>query len=295
MLGFIRSKSKLKSILSYIRFKVKGFQYRIAGFIERYNSTPKIVSNRRTWAIRRGLSPYVKYKCWITTNAGVNIYLGEDFVDDVILEDTLIRHKNLYFPEKLAYRFEDFVILDVGAHHGIYAAHALKYYPSASLIAVEPNPSSVMLLKKNLSANRLMDRVEVVAAGIGKRDGTAFLRYGKSGSWGDSFDGCGNLYNSGIKVPILSVGSILQSHKPSLVKCNAEGAEFNLIPQLFYNGIFPEHIILMAHEEYGDVENLMRNIRNQGYSIEDVGSTTKRLRYHCILGNRTENSHARRA
>jgi hypothetical protein len=69
---------------------------------------------------------------------------------------------------------------------------------------------------------------------------------------------------------------------PALVKCNAEGAEFIIFPQMFALGVKPEFVILMAHPEGGSVENLLELFKQNGYIIRDAGSTKKRIRLHCM-------------
>jgi hypothetical protein len=86
-----------------------------------------------------------------------------------------------------------------------------------------------------------------------------------------------------VQVRISTLASILGGRKPALVKCNAEGAEYYLFPQLFAMGVRPEFIILMAHPEHGSVEDLKALLREAGYGIKEVGSGPGRPRFHCCL------------
>lgn len=66
------------------------------------------------------------------------------------------------------------VFVDVGAHWGIYTLHAAT--AGATVIAIEPDPFNRAMLGAWLAANRLADRVTVVAAAVSDRAGTAHLQ-----------------------------------------------------------------------------------------------------------------------
>jgi FkbM family methyltransferase len=150
-------------------------------------------------------------------------------------------------------------------------------------MAVEPNPIAILLLQKNLAANNILHRLEIVCAGIESQDGSSFLEFSDRGSWGDRIAMHRDQRKKGVQVHTLTVSTILRGRKPNLVKCNAEGAEFELFPQLFSMGVKPEFVILMVHPEYGSADDLLDLFRTEGYYIQDAGSTKKRIRVHCWL------------
>jgi len=249
--------------------------------VNTYRRTAGTVKNGRLWAIRMILAPYVTIRCHVTSRNGGRFYLDDDPVDDLILEGLFGRHASLYFPEEISGLRDDFLVLDVGAHHGFYAVETLTRWPRASLIAVEPNPTAARLLGKNLSANNLMERAEVVRAAVSSRDGDVFLKFDEGRSWGASI--FAGERGDGVRVPAATISTLLKGRKPNLMKCNAEGAEFDLFPQLFEIGVRPEIVILMAHPEFGSVEELLKLFRKEEYSIRDAGSTENRIRLHCLL------------
>lgn len=248
--------------------------------IERYKTTPRIFKNWHVWAFRRLFLPTIKMPCWLVSNSGTKFFLGKDPVGDRVLEEIFYKSPNLYFPGNIYFHSEQ-LIMDIGAHHGFYSVEALRRYPFARLIAVEPNPSSVLMLRKNVVANNLSKRIEIIEAGIASKNGTSFLAYGDIGSWRDTLYNTTTHLTKGVNVPTRTILDILQGRKPYIVKCNAEGGEFDLFPQLFVGNIFPEFVILMAHPEYGSVNDLINLFTNKGYAIRDAGSTTKRILLHC--------------
>ena len=64
------------------------------------------------------------------------------------------------------------VFVDVGANIGFYTLEAsLRGGPTGRVVAIEPDPRSVQLLKQNINQNGMVDRVQVVTACAGPRDG----------------------------------------------------------------------------------------------------------------------------
>jgi FkbM family methyltransferase len=242
----------------------------------------------RGWALRRVMIPYVRIPYWITTREGARFYLSDDPADDMILANLCDRFVDVYYPRLPGPIEEGSIILDVGAHHGFYAVEVLRRYRWARLIAIEPNPNSCRLIGENLAANHLLHRAEIVEAGIGDKLGTALLEKGKSGSEGDrtvTVEAPQDHADQTL-VRTLPIRDILRERLPYMVKCNAEGAEYMLFPQLFSMGVFPKVVVLMLHPKYGSSIKLLELFVRSGYKIEDIGSRLGRSRgevVHCWL------------
>lgn len=63
------------------------------------------------------------------------------------------------------------VVIDVGAHVGLFSLHALSQMSDARLVAIEPAACTCTLLRANLEANGLSARARVVCAAAGSRAG----------------------------------------------------------------------------------------------------------------------------
>lgn len=70
---------------------------------------------------------------------------------------------------------------DVGAHIGSVTIALLVDNPELRVVAVEPVPDNVALIRENLALNGVADRCEVVAAAVGSGS-TTTIRYGYEGS-----------------------------------------------------------------------------------------------------------------
>ncbi len=258
----------------------------VAGEIRRrllhYRSIRRFVVNHRLLALRKVLKPIVRLRFWLRTSSGSRFYLGDDPDDDVVIEWIVATKEHVYFPVFREPSAEDFVILDVGAWHGFYAVEALRRYPRARLIAVEPDPRRCMLVRKNLSENRLLERAEVVEAGVGRESGHAILESRRTtlASWTRPV-GAGDTRKS--RVRLLTSHEILRGRLPTLVKCNAEGAEFTLFPQLFDSGVFPSCVVLQTHREFGNADDLLGRFLRAGYDSAQVESAGGVSWYHCWL------------
>jgi FkbM family methyltransferase len=115
------------------------------------------------------------------------------------------------------------VIVDVGANVGMSAIFFSLQYPTAKVIAIEPEPSNFAVLSRN--AKRFANIVPV-HAGLWNRDGRVTIQDGGSGSWGtrvsDTVD------SSAIFARSLTMSTLLAEYEIKqidLLKIDAEGAE----------------------------------------------------------------------
>src|SRR5258708_32911168 len=73
------------------------------------------------------------------------------------------------------------LIIDCGANIGGRSLWFKMRYPTSKIVAVEPAPDNLELLKRNCLPEKIID---VVEAGIGPEDSDAFLQDNGGGGWG---------------------------------------------------------------------------------------------------------------
>jgi FkbM family methyltransferase len=232
------------------------------------------------WALRRALLPILPVHLTLTSRTGVRCALGDDPADDSVFRHLHGYGSGLYFPAVPGGEPEG-TILDVGAHHGIYAIEALRRYPRCDLIAIEPDPAACRQIDVNARLNGVASRVEIVCAGLAGADDRGWLLLEKDGSWA-SRTSSATPSRPSAQIELRTLDTVLAGRRPAIVKCNAEGAEFALVPQLIALDRKPRLIVLMVHPEAGAAEDLVGLLAGAGYEVRDADTPPRGLRFHCF-------------
>ncbi|MFC1722214.1 FkbM family methyltransferase [Patescibacteria group bacterium] len=100
---------------------------------------------------------------WVIKCGKNKLYLRPNSVDRWIATENLIydAYRTETFPE---HYFE--TVIDLGANIGAATIFFLNKYSEANLIAIEPNPENFKQLNKNVSLNKLDDKVTEIEAAI---------------------------------------------------------------------------------------------------------------------------------
>ncbi len=194
--------------------------------------------------------------------------LTADPLDEEIADSVTRKHRDLYFP-RMPSDTSVATIVDIGAHHGHFSIAAAFEYPLANIIAVEPAAAAVQNIRRQVELNGLEDRIRIVSSALGARSGHARLLHDATGSWGHSLvavkDG-----NSSEQVSTITFEEILAGRHADFIKCNAEGGEADLIHSLEAIASLPATIVLMAHPELVDSDDLRARVLRLGYTVSDA-------------------------
>ena len=118
------------------------------------------------------------------------------------------------------------VVFDIGAHVGYYtllAAHLVG--PRGRVVAFEPLPANLEILRQHLRLNKVTN-VEVVAAALSDRAGTASFAVAADRSMGSLAD------HGELEVRVEVLDQLLASGRlpaPDCIKIDVEGAEYRLL------------------------------------------------------------------
>ncbi len=94
------------------------------------------------------------------------------FMDAWVIKETLLERQY----EQVSLPLQDgWTVVDIGAALGDYAVWAAKQSPHGRVIAVEPFPLAVEVLRRNLELNDV-HHVEVVAGAVGGKNGVTTLK-----------------------------------------------------------------------------------------------------------------------
>ena len=127
-------------------------------------------------------------------------------------------------------RFTPDLILDCGAHIGLFSLLAAAVFPNAKIIAFEPNPNNVRLIRKQIAKNSL--GIELIESPVSTQVSDRYFWQGNSHN-GHLLQG-ENQAAIGYKVRTVDLPAMLRGFKPArlLLKLDVEGEEESLFPAL---------------------------------------------------------------
>lgn len=171
-------------------------------------------------------------------------------------------------------------VLDLGAHIGGFAVRAALR--GAKVWAVEPEPANCALLRQNVEAKRVRDRVEVleVAAVVGTLGETAlYLARGTN-------TGNQTLRHTRGRESILvrsrDIQEIMAQAAPTIVKMDCESAEFELAQAMEWEGVrlalIEVHPGMLGEEGEGKAREVRQHLEKAGLRIKAQGGVTPGLR-----------------
>lgn len=151
-------------------------------------------------------------------------------------------------------------LIDLGANIGLTTVWLTRHYTIEQIVAVEPDPNNLLVLKKNFDANNI--KASVIPAAISPVDG-----YGHFENSADS--NLGHLSDRGTPVKLSTMTSILDSC-PSItpvdvMKLDIEGGEEQLLTGDLTWLQKIRFIIAELHPNACDVERVIRTLREHGF------------------------------
>lgn len=130
------------------------------------------------------------------------------------------------------------MILDIGAHIGLFSLYLSRRWPNARIFAVEPHPDNLHLLRANLDLNNAAN-VTILPVAVSGTDGTVTLsgdmRF-NNGAF-SLFASDAALNSHSLEVPGVALRSLCTANGLTdidLLKVDCEGAEY-----LIFNDDFP--------------------------------------------------------
>lgn len=126
------------------------------------------------------------------------------------------------------------LIIDGGANIGLSVLYFKYLYPQAHIVAIEPNPSALVYLKKNISENKLT-HITVISGALAAEAGKGILYYSPTLS----------LLNASLvphpesetlTVRTHMLSEYLKGNQIDLVKLDIEGAEEEVIRETAHQG-----------------------------------------------------------
>jgi FkbM family methyltransferase len=131
------------------------------------------------------------------------------------------------------------VIIDGGAHIGLFTLYAKQKYPNAEITLFEPDEKSLGLLKQNLADNHIRD-VKIVQAGLFSRE--CRMPFGSDSSDGSSIFA----QEKNTFISTVPLSKYIQS-EIDFLKLNIEGAELDVLLEIEPKLRFVREIVIEYH------------------------------------------------
>jgi len=231
------------------------------------------------------MMPNVIIPAYVVSPIGVRHFLSSDPIDDHVIEEMLDHGAYMFFPEIPAFVQNELNrggwILDIGAYNGSWGVEYLKQFPVSNAIFLEPCPRRCVNINKTIKRNRFGHRTRLVPSGLAEKNARAWLVMSEHGSWGDwlEYTEPTQLINT-LEVSTVTLEKALNGIEPIVVKCNAEGGEFEFIRQVLVSNLRPKIMILMVHTWMGNVDHLWTSLCKAGYNIEIIRESPRLPVWH---------------
>jgi len=156
-------------------------------------------------------------------------------------------------------------ILDCGANIGLSVLYFKERFPDSKLTAFEADPAIFEILRKNVTTNGL-NGVELINKAIWSTD--AVLEFSVEGADG----GRVNVANDGnlIKVPAVSLSSLLRDDSYEFIKIDIEGAEVEALRGCS-NGLNRQNLVFVEFHSFKSrpqgLSEILTEFENAGFRV----------------------------
>jgi FkbM family methyltransferase len=168
--------------------------------------------------------------------------------------------------------FRPQVILDCGAHIGLFSRLAAAAYPETPVYAFEPNAKNFRWLEMQCAFPNA--KITPIQAAVDLHEGTGILvGEGCHGAIQPGTCSCG-----GEEVRLVDLSAWLNNLptvQALVLKVDIEGKEFDVLPHVLPVLPLRTAILFETHSFRGDSNQLVRNLEANGFSVQQVRSRTE--------------------
>ena len=158
-------------------------------------------------------------------------------------------------------------VLDVGANIGLFSLAVLdEYGPRARIVAVEPDPENLEVLRQNVAANDGDRQIEVLDVAVSTRPGVVRFDAGRAHASQVVDDGGDDTGRGVISVKAADFFSIAAGC--DLVKLDVEGSEWPLLRDTRLASLDARALILEWHGGAGAGEDAKRLLEAAGFDVQ---------------------------
>ena len=197
------------------------------------------------------------------------VYVRDEADESVIAEIFKLRE---YRAAELIIKEAVSPIIDVGAHSGLFTLYARALNATVPLIAIEPEPNNLVLLKKHLAENRISG-VTVIEGALAGTTGKRKLIVSPDSHNHHLLEKGENSIKEMVVVPGYDFAAVvkkLASKQISLIKMDIEGGEYEVL-----ESFSPEHFkmvgasIMEYHTFRGHhYQEIEMRLRENGFGVQ---------------------------
>lgn len=184
---------------------------------------------------------------------------------------------------------KDDVVWDIGASVGLFTVHAAERV--RQIVSFEPDPSTLVRLRENVTLNGLDDKVLCHGMALGAEKGTLTLATdGLSGNAPTLSDKGGGGHKNRVEVAVETIDGLIGSGEPvpTVMKIDIEGAEILALRgarNLLNGPCRPRLLFLELHPTFlphfgSNANEVLTRISNSGYTV--VSSQPRHDQQHVI-------------
>jgi FkbM family methyltransferase len=221
----------------------------------------------------------------ITTPSGVHMDVSNKS------DDPLFLVKEIFLSSEYNLNLgRESILIDIGMNRAAASLLFASNNNIKKIYAYEPLKPTFERAQKNLALNpKLSEKIKAFNFGLGKYDGTLELSYMENATSGmstthDIFKGAKNIKKETVVVKDAAkeISPILAENKGKyiVVKCDCEGAEFEIFERLNEQGIINDIDVVIMEYHFEKPDRLVNILTENGFAVQVKDS----LRKSKILG-----------
>ncbi|WP_425093966.1 FkbM family methyltransferase [Tropicimonas sp. S265A] len=169
-------------------------------------------------------------------------------------------------------------VLDLGACHGLTSTFAARTRGVRAVMAVEASPRILPHLRTTYALNEVtVDLRHGLVIG-GEATGAAPF-YVRPRNWNSSVFGKNDAAAEKVTVPTLGINALMAEFKPTVLSCDIEGGEYDVLPGAHLDTV--RAIIIELHPKRFGAEKtaaLLEGLAKQGFvRVPDIGTAVKHV------------------
>ena len=202
-----------------------------------------------------------------TSQKGIKFYSRSGTTD---INEAIAILSGLEYPEKIIKnnKSKNPIVIDAGAHIGLFSLFIKNLKPSAQIFAIEPLKQNLKILTKNLAVNSIKD-IKILNAALSDKNGKVnIILPSKTDFDAANIVSKSKLYYKKHIVRSLTLGQLVNENnldEVDLLKLDIEGAEYSIIIHDINTIKSKIKNLLIEYHKEEEVEKITAILQNNGF------------------------------